>query len=44
MDVSKASAVLIGQFGRIGAGTAVVAFGVFAVPAIGAIARTRFFA
>ena len=43
MDVLKASAVLIGQVGRIGTGTAPVVFGVFAVRAIGAIARIRFF-
>jgi hypothetical protein len=43
MDVPKA-AILICQFGRIGAGTAPVAFGVFAVLAIGTSARTRFLA
>jgi hypothetical protein len=44
MDGLKASAVLIGQVGRIGSGTAPVVFGVFAVLASGAIARIRFFA
>jgi hypothetical protein len=43
MDVAKA-AILISQFGRIDAGTAPVAFGVSAVPAISASARTRFLA
>ena len=44
MDVLKASAILVGQIGRIGSGTAPMVFGVFAVLAIGAIARIRFFA
>jgi hypothetical protein len=43
MDVPKA-AILICRFGRIGARTAPVVFGVFATLAIGAIARIRFFA